>query len=216
MNIFVAIILPIAAYIIGSISSAVWIARTFHNIDIREHGSKNAGATNILRVLGTKAAIPVFLFDILKGILAVLLVRFTNLENNTEAYNGYEIVLGTCAVLGHIFPLFASFKGGKGVATIAGFLLAINPGSMALTLCVFAICLSITHYVSLSSIVGAISFPFIVIFLFGFWLRPEATTLTMKVFSVIAAGIIVTTHHKNIKRLLNGTESKISFKKKNL
>ena len=214
MNIFIAILIPIIAYILGSISSAVWVANTFYETDIRKHGSNNAGATNVLRVLGPKAALPVFLFDILKGILAVLLINFTNLDKGTETYTGYEIILGTCAVLGHIFPLFASFKGGKGVATIAGALLAINPGAIAIVLGIFAICLAITHYVSLSSIVAAIFFPFITIVIFGCWLRPDTTTLTMKLFSFIATSIIIVTHRKNIKRLLNRDESKISFKKK--
>lgn len=214
MNIFLNISLPVVAYILGSISSAVWVANTFYKTDIRQHGSKNAGATNVLRVLGVKAALPVFLFDMLKGILAVLLIHFTSIEKGTEAYTGYEIVLGLCAVLGHIFPLFASFKGGKGVATIAGVMLAINPGAMAIALGIFVVCLSITHYVSLSSLAASVCFPFIVIFMFGWWLRPDATTLTMEVFSCVAAMLIVITHRKNIKRLLNGTESKISFKKK--
>lgn len=214
MNTFIAILLPVIAYIIGSISSAVWVANTFYKTDIRKHGSKNAGATNVLRVLGPKAALPVFLFDILKGVLAVSLIHFTNLEKGTEAYTGYEILLGTCAVIGHIFPLFASFKGGKGVATIAGVVLAINPGAMAIALAIFVICLSITRYVSLSSMTAAVCFPIIVIVLFGCWLRPDATTCTMKIFSIVAAVLIVVTHRKNIKRLMNGTESKISFKKK--
>ncbi|MDR1054564.1 MAG: glycerol-3-phosphate 1-O-acyltransferase PlsY [Prevotellaceae bacterium] len=214
MNIFIALLLPVIAYALGSISSAVWVANTFYKTDIRKHGSKNAGATNVLRVLGHKAAIPVFLFDILKGVLAVLLIHFTDLEKGTEAYTGYEIVLGTCAVLGHIIPLFASFKGGKGVATIAGIMLAINPGAVAVALGIFVICFLTTHYVSLSSITAAIFFPFIVIVIFGCWLRSEATTLTMEIFSVITAAIIVVTHRKNIRRLCNGTESKISFKKK--
>ena len=214
MNIFIAILLPIVAYILGSISSAVWVSRTFYKTDIRQHGSKNAGATNVLRVLGPKAALPVFLFDMLKGVLAVLLIHFTNLEKGTEAYTGYEILLGTFAVLGHIFPLFASFKGGKGVATVAGVVLAINPGAMAMALGIFIICFLITHYVSLSSMSAAICFPFIVIVVFGCWLRHEATTLTMKIFSIVAAIMIIITHRKNIKRLRNGTESKISFKSK--
>ncbi|MDR1897897.1 MAG: glycerol-3-phosphate 1-O-acyltransferase PlsY [Prevotellaceae bacterium] len=206
----------IAAYLLGSVSSAVWIARS-HGINIREYGSGNAGATNVLRVLGPKAALPVFIFDFLKGLAAVQLVRFTSLttSENPEIYTGIEITLGICAVIGHIFPVFASFKGGKGVATIAGALVAISPLPMLMALAVFVITLLITHYVSLSSIMAAIFFPIFVIFLFGMALSPGKITLTLKCFSLIASIMIILTHRKNIKRLKNGTENKISFKKKN-
>jgi glycerol-3-phosphate acyltransferase PlsY len=205
-----------AAYLLGSISSAVWVARTKHGINIREHGSGNAGATNILRVLGPKAALPVFIFDFLKGLAAVQFIRFTALDNqvNPELYTGYEIVLGICAVLGHIFPIFASFKGGKGVATVAGVLVAISPYPMLLALTVFLATFLTTRYVSLSSIMAAVTFPIFVIFLFGMLLMPEKTSLTLKCFSLIASAMIIITHRKNIKRLQNGTENKISFKKK--
>jgi glycerol-3-phosphate acyltransferase PlsY len=204
-----------AAYMLGSISSAVWVARKKHGINIREHGSGNAGATNILRVLGLKAALPVFIFDFLKGLAAVQFIRFTVLDSqvNPELYTGYEIALGICAVLGHIFPIFASFKGGKGVATIAGVLVAISPYPMLLALLVFLITCLITRYVSLGSIMAAIVFPIFVIFLFGMVLMPEKTSLTLKCFSVIASTMIIITHRKNIVRLKNGTESKISLKK---
>ncbi|MDR3236199.1 MAG: glycerol-3-phosphate 1-O-acyltransferase PlsY [Prevotellaceae bacterium] len=213
-----------AAYLLGSISSAVWVARTIHGINIREHGSGNAGATNILRVLGPRAALPVFIFDFLKGLAAVQFIRFTHLHflhlaDNLDPYmanlyTGYEIALGICAVLGHIFPIFASFRGGKGVATIAGVLVAISPAPMLLSLTVFLITLLITRYVSLGSIMAAISFPIFVIFLFGMILKPEIT-LTLKCFSLIASTMIIITHRKNITRLRDGTENKISLKKNN-
>jgi glycerol-3-phosphate acyltransferase PlsY len=204
-----------AAYLLGSISSAVWIARTRHGINIREHGSGNAGATNILRVLGPRAALPVFVFDFLKGLAAVQLIRFTSLDSqiNPELYTGYEIALGICAVIGHIFPIFASFKGGKGVATVAGVLVAISPYPMLLSLAVFLATFLTTRYVSLSSIMAAITFPLFVIFLFGMALTPAKISLTLKCFSIIASTMIILTHRKNIIRLRNGTENKISFKK---
>jgi glycerol-3-phosphate acyltransferase PlsY len=206
----------VTAYLLGSISSAVWVARKKYGIDIREHGSGNAGTTNILRVLGPKAALPVFIFDFLKGSVAVQFIRFTVLDYqiNPELYTGYEIALGICAVLGHIFPIFASFKGGKGVATVAGVLVAISPYPMLLALSVFLTTLLITRYVSLSSIMAAITFPIFVIFLFGMALMPEKTSLTLKCFSLIASTMIIITHRKNIKRLRKGLENKISFKKK--
>jgi glycerol-3-phosphate acyltransferase PlsY len=216
MNSVMYFVWLIAAYLLGSISSAVWVARTKHGINIREHGSGNAGATNILRVLGPKAALPVFIFDFLKGLTAVQFIRFTALDTQVspELYTGYEILLGICAVLGHIFPIFASFKGGKGVATVAGMLVAISPYPMLLALAVFLVTFLITRYVSLGSIMAALTFPIFVIFLFGMALMPEKTSLTLKCFSLIASTMIIMTHRKNIKRLINGTENKISFRKK--
>jgi glycerol-3-phosphate acyltransferase PlsY len=204
----------VAAYLLGSVSSAVWIARTRHGINIREHGSGNAGATNILRVLGAKAAIPVFVFDFLKGLAAVQFIRFTALDNqvNPELYTGYEIALGICAVIGHIFPVFASFRGGKGVATVAGVLVAISPYPMLMALAVFLATFLTTRYVSLSSIMAALVFPIFVILLFGVIL--ERASITLQCFSIVASTMIIITHRKNIKRLRNGTENKISFKKK--
>jgi glycerol-3-phosphate acyltransferase PlsY len=205
----------VAAYLLGSISSAVWIARTRHGINIREHGSGNAGATNILRVLGPRAALPVFAFDFLKGLAAVQFIRFTSLDSlvDPELYTGYEIALGICAVIGHIFPVFASFKGGKGVATVAGVLVAISPCPMLLSFAVFLAIFMATRYVSLSSIMAALTFPLFVIFLFGMALTPAKISITLQCFSLIASTMIILTHRKNIKRLRNGTENKISFKK---
>jgi glycerol-3-phosphate acyltransferase PlsY len=206
----------VVAYLLGSISSAVWVARTRHGINIREHGSGNAGATNILRVLGPKAALPVFVFDFLKGLVAVQFIRFTALDShvNPELYTGYEIALGSCAIIGHIFPVFASFKGGKGVATIAGVLVAISPYPMLLAFIVFFATFLITRYVSLSSMMAAIAFPIFVIFLFGMLIMPEKISFTLRYFSLIASTMIIITHRKNIKRLIKGTENKISFRKK--
>lgn len=206
---------PVAAYLLGSVSSAVWVARR-HGINIRDYGSGNAGATNVLRVLGPKAALPVFAFDFLKGLCAVLLAGFTALDpaENPELCTAYEIVLGACAVTGHIFPLFASFKGGKGVATIAGVIAAIAPLPMLLSLAVFVAVFAATHYVSLGSISAAVSFPLFVIVLFGMALKPETTGNTLKIFSLAASLMIILTHRKNIRRLRNGSENKISFKRK--
>lgn len=211
---FLYFVLPIVAYLLGSISSAVWVAWKY-GINIREHGSGNAGATNILRVLGPKAALPVFIFDFLKGFGAVKLVYLTPLVEveSPEAFTGFQIILGICAILGHIYPIFASFKGGKGVATIAGVLLAITTFPMLTTLGVFIITLIISKYVSFGSIMAALSFPFLVIVVYGIFLTPEKISCTLKIFSIIASALIIFTHRANIKRLRAGTESKISFKK---
>lgn len=206
-------VLPFIAYLLGSISSAVWIARTFHGINIREYGSGNAGATNILRVLGPKAALPVFLIDFVKGVLAVNLILLTDIPDPSEQYTGYCILLGAACIVGHIFPAFASFKGGKGVATIGGVLMAIAPLPMTLTLLVFVITLAISKYVSVASMSCAIAFPLMIIGIFGVF-DAENVTHTLRIFSLIASVTIFITHRKNIERLRNGQESKVSFKKK--
>ncbi|MDR1348493.1 MAG: glycerol-3-phosphate 1-O-acyltransferase PlsY [Prevotellaceae bacterium] len=213
MSLIIKCLLPVIAYLTGSISSAVFVGKRFFKIDIRNYGSKNAGATNILRVLGPKAALPVFVFDLLKGIVAVVLVRFTDLQHETNLYVSFQILLGVCVVMGHIFPIFTQFKGGKGVATTAGVVLAMHPYAMMMVLGIFGLCLLTSRYVSLSSITAAVCFPVIVIIVFG-EIFNEDETVTMKIFSIIAAIMIIFTHRTNIKRLLNGTESKISFGKK--
>jgi glycerol-3-phosphate acyltransferase PlsY len=205
--------LTIAAYLLGSISNAVWVGNWLYKTDVREHGSKNAGSTNVLRVLGWKVALPVFLLDMAKGAATVCLVFLTNLHPETDSFVGFQIVLGLIAMIGHIFPVFASFKGGKGVATIAGVVAALHPSAMAMTFGVWALCLLITRYVSLSSIIAALFFPFIVIVVFGNWLNVHET-ITMKLFSIVIAVILLITHRKNIKRLLKREETKIVFRKR--
>ncbi len=205
--------LIIAAYLLGSISNAVWVGNLLYKTDVRQHGSKNAGSTNVLRVLGWKAALPVFILDMAKGAAAVLLVFLTDYQPETNPFVGFQIVLGLTAMIGHIFPIFAGFKGGKGVATIAGVVTAIHPSAMLITFLIFALSLLITHYVSLSSIIASCCFPFLVIVVFGNWINLEET-LTLKLFSVIVAVIILITHRKNIRRLFKGEESKIVFRKK--
>lgn len=205
--------LIIAAYLLGSVSNAVWVGNLMYKTDVRNHGSKNAGTTNMMRVLGWKAALPVFILDMAKGAGAVLLVFLAGYQPETNSFVGFQIVLGLSAVIGHIFPVFASFKGGKGVATMAGVIMAMHPSAMLISLVIFLLCLLITHYVSLSSIITAICFPFLVIVVFGEWWNIQET-LTLKLFSVAAAVIILITHRKNIRRLRKGEESKIVFRKK--
>jgi glycerol-3-phosphate acyltransferase PlsY len=202
-----------AAYLLGSVSNAVWVGNMLYRTDVRKYGSKNAGSTNVLRVLGWKAALPVFILDMAKGAAAVCLVFLAGLQPETNAFVGFQIVLGITAMLGHIFPVFAGFKGGKGVATIAGVMTAIHPSAMAMAFGVFVITLLISHFVSLSSIIAALCFPFIVIVVFGNWLNVEET-LTLKLFSIMVAVILLITHRNNIKRLWRGEESKIIFRKK--
>jgi acyl phosphate:glycerol-3-phosphate acyltransferase len=196
------------AYLLGSIPTAVIVGKTFFGLDIRTVGSGNAGATNTIRIFGLKAGIPVLFFDVLKGFTAVKLSLFLNnptfTENELEAY---KIILGGAAVLGHVFPVFASFKGGKGVATIVGMLIALFPMAFLVILVSFIIMMFIWRIVSLSSIVCSILFPFIVIFIFN------ETSPPLIILAVSVAIFIPYTHRANIKRLLAGTEKKFDFGK---
>lgn len=193
-------ILLACGYLLGSIPSAVWIGKWFYHTDVREHGSHNAGATNTLRVLGRRAALPVFIIDAAKGYGAVMLAHFTNLEG--DAFFFLKIGLTAAAILGHIFPIFASFKGGKGVATMAGCMLAIAWIPMLMGLATFLIVLAVSHYVSLGSMTGGVLFPFYIIIVNGFHSPYKIA------FGVLVAVVLVITHRKNIKRLREGTENK--------
>lgn len=204
------ILIPvILAYLIGSIPTSVWVGRMFYKVDVREQGSKNAGATNTIRVLGLKAGIPVLIFDIFKGWLAVFIIRyFEFIDLSMEANIYLQILMGMAAVAGHIFPIYVGFRGGKGVATIAGVGIALFPIGIFIVLGIFLSCLLLSRIVSLSSIIAAISFPIIVIFLLN---NPH---LPLIILSIIVGVFIPLTHRKNIKRLIKGEESRFSFKKK--
>lgn len=198
-------IFPVA-YLLGSIPTAVWVGKIFFNIDVREHGSGNAGATNVMRVLGVKTGIPVLLTDMLKGWFAVYLVHFQGvIEPGTEAWMLVAIILGVLAVVGHIFPVFAGFRGGKGVATIAGVCISLHPLATVSALGVFILVLIIWKYVSLGSISAGISFPAWVILVYN------SQYLSMVIFSAVAAVLLIVTHRPNIKRLLKGEEKVASF-----
>ncbi len=202
-------LLILVAYVLGSIPSAVWIGKFFHNVDVREHGSGNAGATNTIRVLGPKTGIPVLLLDVLKGFGAVQLVQFVSyLEPHTDPYINYQLLLGTAALLGHIFPIFAQFRGGKGIATLLGFMLGVEPQATLVCLGVFIVMLVSFRIVSLSSMSAALAFPFVLIFVF------KSETPALMVFSALIAITVLVTHRANIKRLLHKEESKVSLKRK--
>ena len=200
----------ILAYLLGSIPIAVWIGKLFFNIDVRNEGSGNAGATNTFRVLGWKAAIPVFLLDVFKGWIAVYIVRFLPSEIVTETSFYYiASALAIAVVMGHIFPLFAGFNGGKGVATLLGVGLALFPLSGLAAFIVFIIVFLLSGYVSLSSVMACLAFPFLSWFLCG------NTDIPLVILSIAVAVFVPMTHIKNIKRLLNGTESRFLYKSKN-
>lgn len=212
MQLFINILLVVVAYLLGSIPSSVWIGKYFYNKDVRDFGSGNAGATNTFRVLGVKAGIAVFIFDIGKGFLAVSLIHLTDYYiPKSGDFVSYQLLLGISAFIGHVFPVYAQFRGGKGVATLCGVVLAINPAVAGIIALIFVITLLTTKYVSLSSMVSGFSFPFLVIVVF------ETTTPSLVIFSIITAILLLFTHQKNIERLLKKEENKanLKIKKKN-
>lgn len=201
MNEFLLIVL---AYLIGSIPTAIWVSRKFFSIDIRDYGSGNAGATNTFRVLGPKWGSFVMMVDVLKGVVATsLYILLPYYLTDEWDRTNFMIGLGLASVLGHIFPIWANFKGGKGVATLLGMAVAIQPVVAVCCIGVFLIVLYLTRFVSLSSILAGVSFMVFILFIFN-----EKETL-YRVFAVLVALMVVLTHQKNIGRILKGTESKV-------
>lgn len=200
-------IFAVVAYLLGSIPSAVWVGKSFHGIDVREHGSKNAGATNTFRVLGKKAGILVLSIDVLKGVLAVILPRLI-LSLSVEMIIQIQLFAGVFVFLGHVFPLFAGFRGGKGVATSLGIIFGIHPPAAGICLLIFLIVFIISKYVSLGAIVASFFFPFIVSFVF------KENSIYLIVFSIVIGCTVIITHKKNIFRLIHGEENKMNLFKR--
>ena len=197
------------SYCIGSIPTAVWISKAVHGIDIRDYGSGNAGATNTFRVLGSRLGTVVMLVDVLKGFIATSLYILLPIYLVDELQRtNFMIALGLAAVIGHIFPIWAGFRGGKGVATLLGMAIAIQPLVAACCLGVFLLVLFLTRFVSLSSILAGICFMVCILFIFN-----EKEPL-YRIFAVMVALMVVVTHQKNIGRLIRGTESKIALQKR--
>jgi len=209
MVIYLSVLALILSYLAGSIPSAVWAGRIFHGIDIREHGSGNAGATNTIRVLGWKTGVPVLVFDLAKGWLAASLPVFLNAATaGSQQMTALQIACGVAAIIGHVFPVFAGFHGGKGVATTFGVLLALYPLLTLSCAGIFLVVLLISNYVSLSSMAAGIMFPILLMTVF------HTPSLLLKIFSVVIAIALVITHRKNIGRLVRGEEKKfIKWKK---
>ena len=199
MNEFLLIIL---AYLIGSIPTAVWVSRRFFGIDIRDYGSGNAGATNTFRVLGSKWGTIVMVVDMVKGIIATSLYILLPLymSNDHElARTNFMIGLGLASVIGHIFPIWAGFKGGKGVATLFGMAIAIQPAVALSCVCVFLLVFYLTRFVSLSSILAGIAFAIFILYIF------DEHEVLYRAFAIAVALMIILTHQKNINRLIKGT-----------
>lgn len=188
----------------GSIPTSIWVGKVFYGIDIREHGSGNPGASNTFRILGAKAGIPVFLIDVAKGWFALTLATYSGFKVGTEQFAIFQLILGLFAFLGHLFPVFANFRGGKGVATLAGVSMAIHPLATTCSIAIFTVAFLFSGYVSIGSLIAAIAFPLLVIFSFG------NTTLSIATFSISVAIMLILTHRKNIKRLREGEEHRFT------
>ena len=202
------LILIIIAYLLGSIPTALIISKKYFGIDIRDYGSGNMGATNTFRVLGSKYGTLVMAIDILKGMAAVALYNFLpHYLNNELDRTNFMIGLGLAAVIGHVFPIFANFKGGKGVATLFGMILTLQPVVAISCVGVFLLVLYLTRYVSLSSILGALMLPISVLWI---WNEHE---IMYRIFALLVAFMVIMTHQKNIGRILRGVESRIPILK---
>lgn len=196
----------VVAYLLGSIPTAVWYGKIFHGVDIRQHGSGNAGATNSLRTFGRTAGIIVLIIDFLKGFLAVFTAK---LFPDTNEY--LPQIMGLAAVIGHLYPVFAQFRGGKGVATALGVIAASFPMTVIICMVVFFILVFATKYVSLGSMVGALAFPVQVAL--NVWnVNPDQDPYYIAFASALFL-ILVFTHRHNIERLTKGTENKFGAKK---
>ena len=202
------LLLIVLAYLIGSIPSSVWVGRYFFDIDIREYGSGNAGATNTYRVLGPRWGTLVMVADMLKGIIAVkLALLLPNYFHDDTQLQTLQIGLGLAAVVGHIFPIWADFRGGKGVATLFGIVLGISPWTALSCVGIFLLVLFLTRFVSLSSILASIAFPVFILVIFN------VEHHVYRVFAIAVALMVLLTHQKNIGRLLKGVESKVPILK---
>jgi acyl phosphate:glycerol-3-phosphate acyltransferase len=211
----------ILSYLIGSIPTSIIISKAAKGIDIREHGSGNAGGTNVMRVLGWKHGVLVILLDALKGVLAVIVVARLHygsmpFENATpfDDFTLVQIIAGISAVVGHIWTVFAGFKGGKGIATALGMLLMIVTVDMLIAIGVFILVVTFSRYVSLGSLAGAVAVPLALIVRENIFNVDIPNYNTLLPFLIFVALLVIFTHRKNVIRLLNGNENKINFSKK--
>lgn len=198
----------VLAYLLGSLPSSVWLGQAYHGIDVRNFGSGNAGATNTFRVLGKKAGILVMALDIFKGLTAVTLATVwmqLGLIAETQIVL-FKLVFGISAVIGHIFPIYVGFKGGKGVATLLGMVLGLNPLVAGICVAIFLIALLVTKYVSLGSILGTLTFPVMLLIT-----DIEPNDVILIIFGFTFFMVVLFTHKKNVRRILNGTENKTNF-----
>jgi glycerol-3-phosphate acyltransferase PlsY len=205
MDELIIILTGIVAYLIGSIPTSIWYGRVYFGIDIREHGSGNAGASNTFRVLGKKAGTVVMLIDVLKGLLAagLALVVFHAGAISFGNVIFYKLAFGILAVIGHIFPIYENFKGGKGVATLLGMTIAIDWRVTLICVGVFIITLLISKYISLGSMLATLTFPLLML-----TPRFEHDESIVTIYGFVMFVVVVITHRKNIVRLIEGEENK--------
>lgn len=200
------------SYIVGSIPSSIVLGKVFKKIDLREHGSKNAGATNAFRVLGWKIALIVLIFDIAKGAVATVVISKLLFFGEVAVLDRdlLMIICGFAAIFGHIWTIFAKFSGGKGVATAAGMLFGLYPLATGIALILFALVAAFTRYISLASMIAATSVPIILLILK--YSYNEEQSLILFSFSIVLSLLIIFTHRTNIQRLMKGEEKKIGEK----
>ena len=197
------IIIP-GAYLLGSIPTSVWLGRAIKGVDLREHGSGNAGATNAFRVLGKPIGSVVLLLDMLKGFLAVNLALLQHeIAPATEAWMILKIGLGLLAVVGHIFPVLAGFRGGKGVATITGVALAIHPFAALAAMGIYLLVFLLTRISALGSLIAVLTYPIWIIWVF------QSEYLAIRIFSLLVVVLVLITHRSNILRLARGEEKSL-------
>ena len=201
------VVIIVGAYLLGSVPSAVWLGRAFKGVDLREHGSGNAGATNAFRVLGKRIGTVVLLMDMLKGFLAVNLSLLQHeIDPGSESWMLLRIGLGLVAVCGHIFPVLAGFRGGKGVAAITGAALAIHPWAALAAMGIYLLVFLIFKISALGSLTAAISYPIWIFCVF------PTEFLSVRIFSLVVLALVLLTHRSNINRLVRG-EEKVLFRK---
>ena len=205
-----SVLLVLLAYLTGAFPSAVWLGRTFFNTDVREYGSGNAGATNTFRVLGKGAGIPVLFMDVFKGWIAVNYVWLISDVSafSDELFFENQLAFGIAAVIGHLFPIYTGFRGGKGIATMLGLLIGLDPYAALFSMSIFIIVLFFSRYVSLASMIASLAFPFFVMFFL------KSTNDPLNLFAIFVPILSLITHQKNIERLLKGEETKVKFGKK--
>mgnify|MGYP001465572958 CR=1 FL=1 len=204
------ILFVLLAYLTGSFPSAVWLGKIFYNIDVREYGSGNAGATNTFRVLGKRAGIPVLILDILKGWVVVNYVWFisdVSILSDAIIFEN-QLVFGIAAVIGHLFPIYTGFRGGKGIATMLGLLIGLHPQAALFSFFVFVTVFIFSKYISLSSMIASLAFPFFVMFFLN------STNESLNLFAIFVPILSLISHQKNIERLIRGEETKVKFVKK--
>lgn len=218
---FLLALIIILSYLVGSIPTSIIVSKAAKGIDIRKHGSGNAGGTNVMRVLGWKHGLLVILLDALKGVIAVVFIARLHygsmpFENATpfDDFTLVQIIAGISAVIGHIWTVFAEFKGGKGIATALGMLLMIITVDMLVAIGIFTIVVLISKYVSLGSIIGAIAVPITLIVRENIFHVDIQSYNTLLPFVIAVSLLVIFTHRKNVIRLLNGSEHKLSFSRK--